>query len=227
MKPYFEREGIALYLGDAREVTPDLGLDPARTVVVTDPVWPNPGATVIVGRDDPAALFASVARHFPSVARRAVVELGCDSDARFLAGVPASMPFVRAIWLRLAVPTPKGAVLFSGDVAYVFGDGRAENGRTLIPGEVTARLSKETRRGLGIRHPCPRRMEHVSYLVAHLTSRADTVFDPFTGSGTTLCAAIRHGRRAVGVEIEEQHAEEAAQRVEGERRQVLIPTEAA
>jgi site-specific DNA-methyltransferase (adenine-specific) len=39
-------------------------------------------------------------------------------------------------------------------------------------------------------------------LVRLLTAEGDTVFDPFMGTGTTLVAAARLGRHAVGTERE-------------------------
>jgi len=36
---------------------------------------------------------------------------------------------------------------------------------------------------------------------------------PFAGSGTTLVAAARHGRRWTGLELSKQYADRAAERV--------------
>jgi DNA modification methylase len=46
-------------------------------------------------------------------------------------------------------------------------------------------------------------------LVADYSRQGALVLDPFAGCGTTLHAAVSLGRRAVGVEIERDHAEQA------------------
>ena len=49
------------------------------------------------------------------------------------------------------------------------------------------------------------------------------VLDPYMGSGTTLIAAIRTGRRAIGIEIDEQHFKTAVERVKRELAQPTLP----
>ena len=44
--------------------------------------------------------------------------------------------------------------------------------------------------------------------------KADTILDPFMGSGTTGVAAVKLGRRFIGVEIEERYFDIAVRRIE-------------
>lgn len=59
-------------------------------------------------------------------------------------------------------------------------------------------------------HPCPKPEPLMLKLVQQFTDPDELVLDPFAGSGTTLRAAKRLGRRAIGIEVDEKFAEEAA-----------------
>lgn len=208
VKPYYEHAGIVLYHGDAREVLPTLGRFDS---FVTDPVWPNATA-VLAGMDRPKELLAEVL----ALAKtdRVVLHMGSDSDPRFLSAVPEAWPFMRTCWLRYARPNYKGRHLNGADVAYVFGNPEIPKPRKFVypgesatEGEVTNTLS--TPRIVG--HPCPRRIQHVRWLVCEFGGQS--VCDPFSGSGTTLLAAQLLGIPATGIEIEERFCELTVKRL--------------
>jgi adenine-specific DNA-methyltransferase len=62
-------------------------------------------------------------------------------------------------------------------------------------------------------HPCQYPVELVERLVLSLSNEGDWVLDPFLGVGSTIIAAIRHGRRGAGAEISPRYVEIARQRI--------------
>ncbi len=229
MTPYYQRDGIQLFHGDSREIIPQLPLHDLvyqADSLITDPVWPN--ATVpLAGAGDPFGLLEETLRL--ARVRRLIVHLGCDTVPRFLQAVPEQLPFLRVCWLRYARPSYKGRLLNGSEVAYVFGEAPPANETSMLmagestnteatlnggwrvsdhtEGEVCNTENRARKRG----HPCPRRIQHVEWLVKHFGG--GMVLDPFAGSGTTLVAAQSLGRRAIGIEIEERYCELAANRL--------------
>jgi len=65
-------------------------------------------------------------------------------------------------------------------------------------------------------HPCQFPVELIERLVLALTNEEDWVLDPFLGTGTTVIAAIRHGRRGVGAETVPKYVQLARQRIQQE-----------
>ena len=62
-------------------------------------------------------------------------------------------------------------------------------------------------------HPCQFPVELVERLVLSMTDPGDAVFDPYMGVGTSVVAALRHGRRGYGCDIVPEYVEIARKRV--------------
>ena len=73
-----------------------------------------------------------------------------------------------------------------------------------------------------VNHPAPFPVELPQRLIKLYTYEGDLVLDPFMGSGTTLVAAVREGRRPAGYDLEPAYVETARARVAEEQRRVAI-----
>jgi len=62
-------------------------------------------------------------------------------------------------------------------------------------------------------HPCQFPVELVERLVLSMTNEGDWVLDPFLGTGTSIIAAIKHGRKGAGAEIVEEYRQIAGERI--------------
>lgn len=62
-------------------------------------------------------------------------------------------------------------------------------------------------------HPCQFPVELIERFVLSLTNPNDWVLDPFLGTGTTIVAAIRHGRRGMGAETMQKYVEISKDRI--------------
>jgi len=74
-------------------------------------------------------------------------------------------------------------------------------------------------------HPCPKPLHVMEWLVAHCK---EPICDPFLGSGTTGAAAVKMGKRFIGVEIDERSFDAACRRIEAvqNQRQLFEPARA-
>ncbi len=63
-------------------------------------------------------------------------------------------------------------------------------------------------------HPCQFPVELIERLVLSLTREGDWVLDPFLGTGTSVIAAVRHGRRGIGAEVQKKYVEIAKSRID-------------
>jgi len=70
-------------------------------------------------------------------------------------------------------------------------------------------------------HPAPYPEQLAYRLVRMFSFAGDTVLDPFMGLGTTLLAAAKCGRNAIGVEIDPSYVAKAKARLEGQPRHLF------
>lgn len=216
MKPYFDDGQITLYHADCFEVTDWLAAD----VLITDPpygiAWTGVGT---YGRSDSRGKLVPtnsdpIAGDGTLEARDLALEAwGCKPAAIF--GVwhkerPAGTKHRLVWWKRGQAPGPLTSAFMSQDEEiYILGDGWPKSSppqRSVIATDE----HRSVQPGL-IGHPTPKPLGLMELLVSR--APAGVVADPFAGSGSTLIAAQRLGRRAIGVEIDEKYCEIAARRL--------------
>jgi site-specific DNA-methyltransferase (adenine-specific) len=206
MKPYYEDSSCTIYHGDSRELLPSL---PTPDVVLTDPPWPLQVKSVMEGNADAYALWGEVAPLLSG--QRLVIWHAIHNDPRGFLNPLKDWPYLRAVYIRRAIPGYFGRVLIDGEMIHVLGEWpKAKKGRMVIPGGFQITYKKSDRNN---GHPGPRSLVAATWLLGWWSDEGQTILDPFMGSGTTLRAAKDLGRKAIGIEIEEKYCEIAAKRL--------------
>lgn len=112
------------------------------------------------------------------------------------------------------------------DFSEAFAAAKEETSRVLALARAEA--GKRAARGVDViscpppsakRHPAEKPVPLLETLVELVTGVADTVLDPFMGSGSTGVACLNLGRKFVGIEISEEYFDIACQRIENAQRQ--------
>ncbi len=70
-------------------------------------------------------------------------------------------------------------------------------------------------------HPCQFPVELVERLVLSMTDPGDSVLDPYMGVGTSIVAAVKHGRAGYGCDIVPEYVDIARERLEALRNGTL------
>lgn len=225
MKPYFERGGIRLYLGDCREVLPAIPTIGAE-LLLTDP----PYGQRYAGKGRRHRLIAGdTPREAPSLLRDALTasaeHLTSDAHLLVFSGLGLLSEFGEAVAGLAAV---RNALIWHKDRGGM-GDtvmSYAQDYEVIVYATRNrARRIQGPRRGAVIRgfpppsargrsHPTEKPTALLEYLIARHAPSDGAVLDLFAGTGSTLVAAAMAGRPAVGIELDEQYCEIAAIRLE-------------
>lgn len=64
------------------------------------------------------------------------------------------------------------------------------------------------------KHPNEKDLSMVKRILANITQEGDTVFDGFSGSGTTMVACHELNRKFIGCEINEKYYKESIERLQ-------------
>jgi site-specific DNA-methyltransferase (adenine-specific) len=228
--PYYERNGIVIYNADCRDILPSRCS--WGDVVVTDPPY-NAKKKYGTGTDDdkPWNQYAEWLSDIVKLCERAVsgpvfMFLSVNGLLEYTAWT-GTRPKHVCVWDKPMSFSPRlggSAFLPHWEPCAVFGRVHGEGSR--VP---DYHLSDVWHHNPSLRngHPCPK---PESLLLQIVNAVPGDVLDPFMGSGTTLVAAKRLGRKAVGIEIEERYCEIAAKRLaqealpfEMEQTEVVIP----
>ncbi len=126
--------------------------------------------------------------------------------------------------------SPKATIIFSMLIRFVFLKNIRERNTSKVPklANIPAtHWEKSTRRSgsipeckkvkscrkNGLSFSLASSVELIERLVLALTQEDDWVLDPFLGTGTTVVAAVRRGRRGVGAEVLAKYATIARERI--------------
>ncbi len=215
-----------LILGDCLEVLPTLG---AVDCVVTDPPYElsstGPGAAHHFGTSlakfDGAA-YKAIVSGVDYTTLMAAIEVKCNPFNLFCfcsnkqisklmaINEAAGRATTLLVWHKTnAVPFANG--VWRGDIEYVV---HARSQGAVFQGNAEEK-KKVTEHPLVVdsSHPTVKPQSLIHKYI-RIGSRLDqTLLDPFMGSGTTLVACAKLGRKGIGIEISEEYFEIACERV--------------
>jgi site-specific DNA-methyltransferase (adenine-specific) len=238
VKPYYERDGIAVYHADCFDVLPTLeGVD----AFVTDPPYSSGGA---FRGDRMTSTLSKYVSSDSTQQQRGIAFSGDNRDQRsfgtwaalwlmaaYRACRPGASIAVFSDWRQL--PTMSDALQAGGWVWRGVGAWSKKYGRPRLGGFSGACefLLWGTHGPLEVSDVAPcGAFECAAPPVAkreHITEKPEPVMawalenvrggalvvDPFAGSGSTLVAAQARGLRAIGIEVDERYCEVAARRL--------------
>ena len=69
-----------------------------------------------------------------------------------------------------------------------------------------------TERAEDLEHPCPKPINFWAWLMKRTSEAGELVYEPFSGSGTTIIAAEQTGRRCYAMELSPNYVDVAVRR---------------
>lgn len=198
MKSYYQDSAVTIYHGDCRDILPLL--EPVD-LVLTDPPYgidftQRTTGVKIVGDDkpfEPSLLWGYGTKY---------ILWGADNYFEKLTGGSW------LVWLKRAVEVAAPKTYADAELAWF-----SEKKPVRVIRNISDGCIREgAEHGIVRLHPSQKPIAVMRWCIQQ-AGDANTILDPFMGSGTTLRAAKDLGRKAIGIEIEEKYCEIAAKRM--------------
>jgi DNA modification methylase len=187
MKPYYQDDSVTLYHGDCREILPTLG---RFDLLLTDPPYPNYMEVEYRYRTDILEPFRSLAG---------------DQAIFWTPSAPFPLDWSGLhVWDKATGSNTQFELIYQRG----HGTGYKVHKRMTPHNRVRAQICKD----VCYDHMSQKPIQLMRLVVAEYPN-AQTILDPFAGSGTTGVAAKLEGRSATLIEIEERYCEIAAKRL--------------
>lgn len=213
MRPYYEDDFVVLYHGDAREILPSLLR--VGQAVVSDPPY---GTGWVRGGGKVGEFNARHEQPDWDIWSTDWIRL-----APYVMAGAVFSPLSRAEAIRSAVSdVPEKPWIYRGHPSTVYWrktnprpNGPDREAITVWPAYLPEGIEFRSYNGDTPLHPCQKPLDLMQWVLGFLDPRLRIV-DPFAGSGTTLVAAKKLGRRAIGIEQDETYCAITAQRLSQE-----------
>lgn len=197
-KPYYDEDGITIYHGDCRLILPHL---PKVDLVLTDPPY-GLADRWTGGTWGANPMYADAKSWDRDIPHDAVKAIACLAQSVI-------------IWGGNLYALPQSRCWLSWN--------KSSSMHTMADFELAwtnfdrpSKLWVEDRNPDGKReHPTQKPLSLMTWCLG-FAPQAQTILDPFMGSGTTLRAAKDLGRKAIGIEIELKYVEIAIKRLQQE-----------
>lgn len=212
-------DDVTLYLGDCLEVLPTLGKVDA---VVTDPPYgiglgnhsdskeTRPGVGL---KKQAYESYDDTPENFEKIVAPAIeLALGiADRGAVFTAGSSIWMLPVASAIGGVYMPSGQGRTKWGfQNLAHCLFYGIAPDLHKGARNIVFRSCESSEKNG----HPCPKPLGWMEWAVGFATRSGETALDPFMGSGTTGVAAVKLGRKFIGIEIDPKYYAIARERIQ-------------
>ncbi len=206
MKPYYEDKWVQIYLGDCREVLPQL---PKVDLVLTDFPYGNDtdyGAYKDT-QDNLESLITDVMPLILEVSKVSLIACGIGNMYSY----PRPDWVLSWHWEHTHAGSSKWGFNNWQPILAYGKDPYLANGLGRRQDSIKDKsLAKDW---IKISHPCPKPQEVWDWLLIRGSIKTDDlILDPFLGSGTTAYCAKKLNRHCIGIEIKEKYCEIAANR---------------